>query len=110
MPQPDYPIGTERLVLRPDREGDLPARYAYRWRPDVMRFLYEEPITREEARQNLTKRIGEIALRAEGDELKLAVELRETGAMIGGVNLTWVSVAHKQGEIGFMQHPDHHGR
>jgi RimJ/RimL family protein N-acetyltransferase len=110
MLQPDYPIVTERLLLRPYREGDLDALHAIRSRPDVMRFLYEEPLTREEARETLMKRIGQDALRREGDELKLAMERRDTGAMIGGVNLTWASAAHKQGEIGFMQHPDHQGR
>jgi RimJ/RimL family protein N-acetyltransferase len=30
--------------------------------------------------------------------------------MIGGVSLLWASDVHKQGEIGFMLHPDHQGR
>jgi RimJ/RimL family protein N-acetyltransferase len=110
MLQPDYPIVTERLLLRPYRESDLEALYAIRSRDDVMRYLYEEPLTRDEARENLMQRIGRDALRREGDELKLAIEQRETGRMIGGANLTWSSVVHKQGEIGFMQHPDQQGR
>jgi RimJ/RimL family protein N-acetyltransferase len=110
MLQPDYPIVTERLLLRPYRESDLEALYAIRSRDDVMRYLYEEPLTRDEARENLMQRVGRDALRREGDELKLAIEQRETGRMIGGANLTWSSVVHKQGEIGFMQHPDQQGR
>jgi RimJ/RimL family protein N-acetyltransferase len=110
MLQPDYPIVTERLLLRPYRESDLEALYAIRSRDDVMRFLYEEPLSRDEAHENLMERIGRDALRREGDELKLAIEQRETGRMIGGANLTWSSAVHKQGEIGFMQHPDQHGR
>jgi RimJ/RimL family protein N-acetyltransferase len=110
MLQPDYPIVTERRLLLPYRENDLDALYSIRSRADVMRFLYEEPLSRDEARANMMERIGQDALRREGDELKLAMEHRDTGAMIGGVNLTWSSVIHKQGEIGFMQHPDQWGR
>src|SRR3569832_976811 len=110
MLQPGYPLVTERLLLRPYRESDLDALYAIRSRPDVMRFLYEEPFSRDAAREDMTMRIGRDALRREGDELKLAMALRDTGAMIGGVSLTWASAVHKQGEIGFILHPDHHGR
>src|SRR5690349_19569807 len=39
----------------------------------------------------------------------LALGLRG-GAVIGDVSLTWVSEAHKQGEIGFALHPDYQGK
>jgi RimJ/RimL family protein N-acetyltransferase len=42
--------------------------------------------------------------------LVLAVERRDSGALIGDVNLRWLSAEHQQGEIGFVLHPDHHGQ
>jgi predicted dinucleotide-binding enzyme len=45
----------------------------------------------------------------EGDWLYLAMERRDSGAVIGDVSLHCLSAEHKQGEIGFVLHPDHHG-
>jgi RimJ/RimL family protein N-acetyltransferase len=38
------------------------------------------------------------------------MELRDGGTMIGDVGLTWLSERRQQGEIGFVVHPDFHGR
>ena len=46
---------------------------------------------------------------AEGDNLSLAAVLRESGELIGDCSLHWVSAEHRQAEIGFIFHPDHHG-
>src|SRR5690606_24018381 len=47
---------------------------------------------------------------AEGDKLVLAVERLDTGVLVGDVNLVWTNREHRQGEIGFVLHPAHHGR
>jgi RimJ/RimL family protein N-acetyltransferase len=39
-----------------------------------------------------------------------AVILRETGEFVGDVGLHWVSVLHRQGELGFVIHLAHQGR
>ncbi|HYO29274.1 MAG TPA: GNAT family protein, partial [Thermomicrobiales bacterium] len=39
-----------------------------------------------------------------------AVVVRETGTLVGDVMLWWRSAAHRQGEIGYVFHPDHAGR
>jgi RimJ/RimL family protein N-acetyltransferase len=46
----------------------------------------------------------------EGDGLVLAAIVRETGTLIGDFTLKFLSAEHRQGEIGFVLHPDHHGR
>lgn len=109
MLRPDYPIATSRLLLRPFREDDLDDLYAIQSREDVARFLYWGPRSREEVAETLTKRTGMAALEREGDILVLAVELKETGTVIGDVNLSWESAEHRKGEFGFVFHPDHHG-
>jgi RimJ/RimL family protein N-acetyltransferase len=107
---PHYPIITERLCLRPFTAGDLEAVHAYESRPDVARYLYWHPRDRDTSRGFLDKKITHTALREEGDALDLAVTLRHTGTLIGSVLLIWTSKEHRQGEIGYILHPDHHGR
>lgn len=103
-------LETDRLVLRPFAEDDLVAMFAIYSRPDVVRYLYDGVRTWEETRTFLETRIGNAAIRAEGDRLSLAVTLRSTGALIGDCIIALLSEAHRQGEIGFVFHPDHQGR
>jgi RimJ/RimL family protein N-acetyltransferase len=106
---PELPIETERLVLRPYEEADFEALHAIQSRADVNRYLYSEPRDAEEVRAVLRRKLGETALRDEGDTLSVACVRRDTGALIGSCMLHWVSREHRTGEIGFVFHPDHHG-
>ena len=110
MLRPVYPIETPRLLLRPFIPDDLDALYAIQSRPDVTRFLYWEPRSREEVAEVLAGRAQRTTIEADGDILVLAVERRDNSAMIGDVNLHWLSEEHQQGEIGFVLHPDQHGQ
>jgi RimJ/RimL family protein N-acetyltransferase len=107
---PDWPIETERLLLRPFETGDLDAYQVIQSDESVARFLYNEPRTLDETRDFLDRKIATAALHAEGDWLSAAVVLRETGELVGDVALQWVSEQHRQGEIGFVSHPAHQGR
>ncbi|PRX51123.1 RimJ/RimL family protein N-acetyltransferase [Prauserella shujinwangii] len=109
MYRPRFPIGTDRLLLRPFRPDDLDALHALQSRPDVTRYLYWDPRSREETATALAKRMRCGAFEKGGDVLGLAVERADTGELIGDVHLEWVSERHRQGEIGFVFHPDHHG-
>ncbi len=75
-----------------------------------MRHLYRGVRSREEVRQALARRMEQDRLEAEGDKLLLAIAPRESGALIGDVNLRWLSEEHGTGEFGFVLHPDYHGR
>jgi len=108
------PIVTERLVLRPFAVEDLDDLYAIQSRPDVARYLYWDPRSRDEVREVLEYKAGQTLIAAEGDALVLAVTIpgaagTATG-VIGEVVLWWRSAEHRQGEIGFVLHPDHQGR
>lgn len=109
MLHPAYPVRTERLVLRPFTPDDLDDLHAIRDRPDVARYVPWEPGTRKHARQVLERKTAEAGLEREGDALSLAVQLPD-GPVVGEVNLFWLSDTHRRGEIGFVFHPDHHGR
>jgi RimJ/RimL family protein N-acetyltransferase len=106
---PELPIRTERLLLRLYTEDDLDYVYDIQSRPEVARYLYWGPRDRDEARESLRKKIASSAVKAEGDDLTLAVVLPETGHVIGDVLLVWVSSEHRQGEIGYVFHPGHGG-
>ena len=110
MLSPRYPIETERLVLRPLVYEDLDDAYSYYSRPDVTRYLYWGPRDREESLEVLATYASLTEIEEEGDGLVLGVVPREVGRVVGQVNLHWRSREHRQGEIGFVFHPDHHGR
>jgi RimJ/RimL family protein N-acetyltransferase len=107
--RPDYPITTDRLILRPFADTDLDALHAYHQLPEVARFLMWPPRSREETARSLRYRIDHPTLEREGDILVLAVEHRETGTLLGDVNLSWRSEEHRTGEFGFIFDPAHHG-
>ena len=109
MLRPTFPLLTERLLLRPFRDDDLDAFHAIQSRADIVRFLYWEPKTRDEAKEMLDRRIVQVMIEKQGDGLHLAAESRETGALIGHFSLFYVSEEHHQGEVGFVVHPEHHG-
>ncbi|CAA9562153.1 MAG: Acetyltransferase [uncultured Thermomicrobiales bacterium] len=110
MIEPTYPIRTERLRLRPYAAGDFDDLFAMHSREDVVRHLYWDVRDREEVAAMLERRMTMTVLDKEGDALVLAVELPETGQVIGDALLHWTSEEHRQGEIGFVFHPDFHGR
>ena len=109
MLRPTYPLFTERLALRPFAEADLDAFHTIQSRPDVVRYLYWEPRSRDEAREMLGRRMEQVSIHKEGEGLHVAAELRATGELVGHFSLFFASQEHQQGEVGFVLHPDHHG-
>ena len=108
--KPAYPLQTERLLLRPFATTDFDALLAIQSRPDVARYLYWDPRNAAEVREALDLKARSTAIVVEGDNLSLAAVLRSSGAMIGECSLRWISAEHRQAEIGFILHPEHHGR
>lgn len=107
---PSLPIHTARLTLRAFRATDEDDWFEIRSREDVARYLYGEALGPEAARAELERKLGNVALREEGDVLALAVEEPRAEKLIGEVILRWRSRVHQQGEIGFVFHPGYGGR
>jgi RimJ/RimL family protein N-acetyltransferase len=107
MLRPEYPIETERLLLRPYREADIDVLHDIQSRPEVVRYLYWEPRTREQV--ELVIRESSDQIDGEGGGLTLAIQPRGSDTMVGDVVLMYHSEAHQQGEIGYVLHPDHQG-
>lgn len=108
MTKPDYPIRTERLLLRPFTPADHAALHSWQSHPDVVRYLYGGTRTPEETAESLALKCSVTWPAKAGDHLALAVE--RDGEVIGEVVLKWHSEEHRQGEIGYIFHPDHRGR
>jgi RimJ/RimL family protein N-acetyltransferase len=100
------PIETSRLRLRPLASEDFAAVHAIFSREDVNRWLYHAAQSEAEVRDMLERKIAWPRERG----VTLAVELRASGELVGQSGLTVGPPEHRQGEIGFVFHPDHHGR
>ena len=110
MSFPELPIRTDRLDLRLFTADDFAALHAYQSRADVTRYLYFGPNDEAASREALARKRARTALREPGDVVNLAIVLRATGKLVGDVLLIWTSAEHRQGEIGYVLHPDHAGR
>lgn len=105
------PVETARLLIRPYRPDDLEALHDIHRRPDVVRYVYwTAHAGLDETRQLLEARMAVPGLSNDGDKLVLAVTDRREGRLLGEVALILNDRALMQGEIGFILHPDHHGR
>ena len=110
MLKPDYPIETERLLLRPLEAGDVEALHAYQSRPDVCRYIPYEPRSREAIAERLADPAkSRSTLEEPGQALDLAIVRKDTGQLIGDVLLFWHSEEHKGGEVGYALNPEHGG-
>jgi RimJ/RimL family protein N-acetyltransferase len=103
------PIETESLRLRLLVPEDLAAVHAFESRADVCRWLYWGPRSEQECREALERKIAR-ARDAPETGVALAVELEASGEVVGHTDLTLGAPEHRQGELGFVMHPDHHGR
>ena len=106
-PQP-LRLESGRVLLRRFEPHELAALHALRSREDVVRWLYDDPATEEEDRARLARRIGDTRFALTGDALGFAVVAE--GAIVGDASFFLHSAEHRQGEIGFIVHPDHQGR
>jgi RimJ/RimL family protein N-acetyltransferase len=106
---PEWPLETERLVLRPFEDGDLDAYHAIRSQRDVSLYLYDGPLRLEESREKHARLVASRGLEGEGDWLPAVITLRDTGQMLGDIGLHWASVEHRTGEVGFVLDPVHQG-
>jgi RimJ/RimL family protein N-acetyltransferase len=110
MLHPDYPIRTERLLLRPLTEADAAALADYQSREDVVRYVPYPP--RDEV--VLTERLrNPDILRSQIDEpgqaMWVGVIRADDDVLVGDAILFWHSREHGAGEIGYVFNPKYQG-
>ena len=105
---PPLPLATERLLLRPHRLEDLDDLVRFHSDPEVVRHVPWPVRDRAATEETLRVKLGQAVLEEHGQWLVLAVELRDTGRVVGEVLLKWAS--DRQGELGFAFAQDVHGQ
>jgi RimJ/RimL family protein N-acetyltransferase len=110
MLHPDLPLRTARLLLRAFTSDDVDAVWTYQREPAVAQYMPWEPRDREQCAAAVEQMARETTLAQEGDCLCLAAVRRDSGILVGQVELVWVSEHHREGEIGYVLDPRHHGR
>lgn len=108
MPDLELPLRTDRLTLRtyrPDDETWLLSVYS---RPDVARYLLDEPWDQARATDQIGKRLPRVDLGSEVGALALVIE--QEGRPVGDVAL-WLPDKERPevAEIGWVLDPDHGG-
>ena len=104
------PIETDRLTLRRYCATDYDDLLKLQSNPDVTRFLLYDPKTPEQVKESLAGRLADVPMDTDGQALTVAVILRETGQHVGEVTLFVQNAEQRGGEIGFVFHPEFHGR
>ena len=99
-----YPVLTRRLMVRPLSASDQARHYDLFSNPDVVRYLYEEPIDWQGAKDHLAGRCV-TDLPAERSWINFGVEIQGGDLLIGELGLGNVSAAHAHYEIGYVFDP-----
>lgn len=107
---PLLPLTTARLTLRLFTLADAEDLHAYQSLPEVARYLYRPPFTREQSQLTAAERSTHSAWGTDGDKLTLAICRRDEPGVLGNVGLTLTSAHAAQAEIGWILAPSHEGR
>ncbi|WP_338682634.1 GNAT family N-acetyltransferase [Streptomyces acidiscabies] len=103
-------LTTDRLHLRLFTPDDLDDLYAYQGLPEVARYLYRPPLSREQCVESLARRAKGSSWSEDGDSLVLAVCRRGEPEVVGEIVLKLASARARQTEIGWIFNPAHSGR
>lgn len=101
-------VNTARLHLRAHQREDASALHAIYRRPEVARYLLDEPWSAEEAAARVEERLSHTGLDAEAGAWALIIE--HDGAVVGDVLLWLTDREHCLAEIGWVLDPASSGR
>jgi Acetyltransferases, including N-acetylases of ribosomal proteins len=104
----DVVLTGERVALRPLQEEDAGALFACASDAEVTRFLPWEPARSVGAVRGFVG--DQIRRRREGDSMAFALLLRETGEMIGSIDLMDLKTEPGRAELGYLLRRSHWGR
>ncbi|MDR0917069.1 MAG: GNAT family N-acetyltransferase [Oscillospiraceae bacterium] len=105
----DIELDTARLILRPFAEGDFDAARSWRNNPENARYLNWNPSDEEHFR-DWRERVIERAKAEPRLKFDFAVEVRETGAVIGNCGIFAEDATFDTAGLGYILHIDHWNR
>lgn len=98
-------LSTERLILRPLTLWDAEDMFEYAHQEVTTRYLLWYPHTNiSQTREHIT-RIKRSCM--SGNSLDFAIELKETGKMIGTCGFVYIDKANRKAEAGYVLHPSY---
>lgn len=103
------PLESARLILRRFADRDLAPFLAYLNDPEVARYQSWETYTEQQAQETIDKQ-KELVPAVPGRWFTFALELKETGALVGHVALSVKTEERQQAEIGFTLAREYHGK
>lgn len=101
-------LATQRLILRPLQVGDCFDMYDYAKRAEVTKYLTWSPHVDLEHTKEYLKYIKKHYRL--GDFYDWAVVVADENRMIGTCGFTRFHFEHDSAEIGYVLHPDYHGK
>jgi RimJ/RimL family protein N-acetyltransferase len=93
-------LETERLLLRPMREGDTPALFAIYGDPEVIRYAGDEPFPDEATVSVMLRSVARLL--AAGESLEWALVEKASGQLVGTCGLHSFDEEHDAAEVGCM--------
>lgn len=108
MPAVFLPLTTPRLTLRAHTPADVDWLQRVYGRPDVARYLLEQPWSREDTERHLATRLTRTDLEGEAGAWALVVE--HEGAAVGDVALWFTDRERRVAEVGWVLDPAYGGR
>jgi RimJ/RimL family protein N-acetyltransferase len=106
--RPDWPLRTERLLLRPWVERDFEAFFELQRDEEVARWQYNEPRDAAESRRVFDYRL--MSYEMGGNFAWIACAVVAEDEVVGDLTLNVRSEEHRGGELGFIVHPRHQGK
>jgi RimJ/RimL family protein N-acetyltransferase len=107
--QLNYPLTTERLIIRALTPDDLERHHDLFSDVDVVRYLYFGPFDRAAAQDHLARR-SIVDLPSEGGWINFGLEVKGEGVLIGELAMGFISAAHAHYEVGYVIDPAYAGR
>ena len=104
------PLLSERLVLRLLHPDDLDDVHAYQRLPEVARYLFRPPRTREDCARLLADGPVTPGWDHDGDKAILGITRHHQPGVVGEIMLKLDDARAQQMEIGWIVHPDHAGQ
>lgn len=108
--QVQFPIGTDRLILRFNEADDLDDVYAFLGNDEATRWIDFDTRSREEVRELLVRRRERRHLENDNDRITIAVVERASNRVIGDIYFAVKSFESKQAEFGYIFNPEFHGQ
>jgi RimJ/RimL family protein N-acetyltransferase len=103
--RPDWPLRTQRLILRPWHEGDFDAFYELQRDEEVARWNYNDP--RDEAESRRVFDYKKMSYELGGNFAWISCAILAGEDVVGDLSLNVRSEEHRGGELGFIVHPRH---